>query len=90
MESGPPPQDVEISLNPTLSRPLSLRARKAVLTLAILIYLPLYVAAAVLIGDRLNGQFFLIPLGFYVLAGIVWVFPLKPLVDWTLRGRQTP
>jgi predicted membrane channel-forming protein YqfA (hemolysin III family) len=64
-----------------------MRTRKAIGCFALLAYLALYLAAAATLGARLLPM---LPnwgeLVFYVLAGIVWVFPLKPLFGWMNRG----
>jgi hypothetical protein len=27
---------------------------------------------------------------FYVIAGVAWVFPLKPVIDWMRKGEPPP
>ena len=63
------------------------RTRKAIGCFALLAYLALYLAGAATLGamllPALPGWAELI---FYVLAGVVWVFPLKPLIKWMSRS----
>lgn len=66
---------------------MNMRARKAVGCFALLAYLGLYAALAATLGSVLLP---LIPawaeLIYFVIAGIIWVFPLKPLFGWMNRG----
>jgi len=64
------------------------RARKAIGCFVLLAYLALYAGAAAALGA------FLLPilpgwaeLIYFVVAGVVWVFPLKPLFGWMNRGQ---
>ena len=59
--------------------------RKAIAMLGVLIFLVLYAIAASTIGSWLSGANGFVQLLFYVIAGVVWVFPLKPLMDWMNR-----
>lgn len=66
---------------------MQMRTRKAVGCFVLLAYLALYLALAATLGA------FLLPilpgwaeLIYYVLAGIVWALPLKPLFAWMNRG----
>jgi hypothetical protein len=47
----------------------------------ILVYLLVYVVAAVTVGERLHANAWA-SLAFYAVAGIIWVFPLRPLFRW--------
>jgi hypothetical protein len=59
------------------------RARKALGCSVLLAYLGLYAAAAGILGALLAPQ---LPawgqVVYFAVAGIVWVFPLKPLFAW--------
>lgn len=63
------------------------RTRKALGCSALLAYLGLYAAAAGALGALLAP---LLPpwgqLAYFAVAGIVWVFPLKPLFVWMNRN----
>ncbi len=63
------------------------RSRKAVGCFALLAYLAVYAALAASLGVWLAP---FLPtwaeLIFYLIAGIVWIFPLKPLFAWMNRG----
>jgi len=66
---------------------MNVRTRKAIGCFALLAYLAVYAALAAGIGVWLAS---LIPawaqLVYYAIAGIVWIFPLKPLFGWMNRG----
>lgn len=63
------------------------RSRKAVGCAVLLIYLAIYAVVAASLGAALMP---VLPawgeLIFYVVAGFVWVFPLRPLFRWMNRG----
>lgn len=63
------------------------RARKAVGCLVLLGYLAVYAALAASLGVLLAG---FLPvwaqLIYYAIAGVVWIFPLKPLFAWMRRN----
>jgi len=64
--------------------------RKPIAMLVMLIYLAFYiwlVSLAVPIIGQLH-QF--IQLGFYLVAGFVWILPLKPLFAWMNVGTPPP
>lgn len=58
------------------------RARRAIGSIAILLYLPAYVALAATLGGKIIGYGQIAALAFFALAGIAWVFPLRPLFNW--------
>lgn len=66
---------------------MDVRTRKAVGCFALLAYLTLYAVIAAGIGVWLAP---LIPawaqLIYYAIAGVVWIFPLRPLFAWMNRG----
>lgn len=52
--------------------------------------LALIVAWCVLIGSlsaTIGGWHWLVQLAFYLVTGIVWITPLKPLLRWMETGR---
>ncbi|MBI1250145.1 MAG: DUF2842 domain-containing protein [Alphaproteobacteria bacterium] len=57
-------------------------AKRAVGSVVILVFLAIYVVAAVSIGERLAGAPPWATLLFYAIAGTAWGLPLKPLFDW--------
>ena len=63
--------------------------RKLVGMLALLIFLAIYVIAAMLIGVRLTDSHWLLQLLFYLLAGICWALPLRPLMRW-MHAKDEP
>lgn len=60
--------------------------RKFVGMIAMLVYIGLYAAAAVTIGGVIKNPW--AQLGFYVVAGIIWVFPLRPLFAWMHASKK--
>lgn len=66
---------------------MKIRTRKALGCFILLAYIAIYTVLATSLGVALVP---LIPtwaqLIFYAVAGIVWIFPLKPLFAWINRG----
>lgn len=66
---------------------MDMRTRKAVGCFVLLAYLGVYAILAASLGVALAP---LIPswaeIIFYAVAGIIWIFPLKPLFAWMNRG----
>ncbi len=66
---------------------MDMRTRKALGCFALLAYMAVYAAIAATIGAALAP---LVPiwaqLVFYAVAGVIWIFPLKPLFGWMNRG----
>jgi membrane protein implicated in regulation of membrane protease activity len=66
---------------------MDMRTRKALGCFVLLAYMGVYAAIAATIGAALAPS---IPvwaqLAFYAIAGIIWIFPLKPLFDWMNRS----
>ncbi len=66
---------------------MNMRTRKALGCAVLLTYIALYAVFAASVGVALAPQ---LPvwaqLIFYAIAGIVWIFPLKPLFAWMNRG----
>jgi len=65
---------------------MSARVRKAIGSVAILIFLAAYVMIAVTIGGKLPDQW-AVRLIYYALVGLVWGLPLLPLISWMNRDR---
>jgi hypothetical protein len=65
---------------------MSARARKAIGSVAIVLFVLLYAAAVVTLGDHVPkvwwAQFV-----YYVVAGTAWGAPILPLIAWMNRGR---
>ena len=66
---------------------MEMRTRKAVGCFVLLAYIAVYAILAATLGSALATM---IPtwaqLVYYAIAGIVWIFPLKPLFAWMNRG----
>ena len=56
--------------------------RKIVTGLVLLAFLALWIVIAATIGSKLTGAPQWAQLVFYVVAGIAWVLPLRPLMRW--------
>ncbi len=54
----------------------------------LLAFLAAWIVAAATVGSQLTQAPQWLQLGFYVIAGIGWVLPLKPLMSWMNRGTQ--
>lgn len=66
---------------------MNARSRKALGCAVLLIYLGIYAVLAASVGAALMPVLpFWAELVFYVVAGVIWVFPLKPLFAWMNRG----
>lgn len=67
---------------------MDMRARNAVGCFVLLAYLGLYAIAAATLGAALLP---VLPgwaeVLFYLVAGVAWVLPLKPLFGWMNRGK---
>lgn len=62
---------------------MSPSARKALGSLALLVYMVLAIALAVVLAERfLTGAPWWAQLLFYLVAGVIWIAPLKPLFGW--------
>lgn len=65
---------------------MNTRTRKAIGCFGLLAYLALYAVLAASLGVALASM---LPawaeLVFYAIAGVVWIFPLKPLFGWMNR-----
>ena len=66
---------------------MNARTRKAIGCFALLAYLAVYAvlasSLAVMLAPRLPTWAELL---FYAVAGVIWIFPLKPLFGWMNRG----
>jgi hypothetical protein len=66
---------------------MNMRTRKALGCFALLAYIAIYAILAASLGVALVP---VLPvwaqLIFYAIAGVIWIFPLKPLFAWMNRG----
>lgn len=66
---------------------MDIRTRKAVGCAGLLAYIAVYAVLAATLGAYLLPILpFWAELLFYAAAGIVWIFPLKPLFTWMNKG----
>ncbi|MFO1014126.1 MAG: DUF2842 domain-containing protein [Caulobacteraceae bacterium] len=62
------------------------RTRKLIGSIAVMVYLLLYVLVALGISQRLMDNKLMLGL-FCAVAGILWGAPLLPLISWMNRGK---
>lgn len=63
--------------------------RKPVAMIATLLFLAIWIAGAATIGTMMTEWPRALQLLFYVVAGVAWVFPLKPLFGWMNSPTKT-
>ena len=63
---------------------MPVRLKKLIGLFGILGFLSVYVAGVIMLGEHLPDHW-LARLAFYGIAGIVWGFPLFPLISWMNR-----
>ena len=61
--------------------------RKPAGVFAILALIAAWAALIVSLSGAVGGWPVLVQAGFYLVAGIVWILPLKPLLRWMETGR---
>jgi hypothetical protein len=59
--------------------------RIPIAVLAFLIGFSLYVAAAVVLADRLTGLNWLVQALYFLIAGVLWTLPTRWLMFWAAR-----
>ena len=64
--------------------------RKPIAMLVLLIYLAFYIWLVSLAVPLIGKSHQAIQLGFYLVAGFVWIVPLKPLFAWMNVGTPPP
>ncbi|MEO9600567.1 DUF2842 domain-containing protein [Parasphingorhabdus sp.] len=60
--------------------------RKPIGMIFILFLILLWCGIAVTLIDHLDGLNFWIQLPIYIILGIVWIFPIRPLLTWMNSG----
>ena len=65
---------------------MNARTRKAVGSLAILVFIAFYMWAVSTLGDHVPKAWYF-QLAYYVIAGTAWGTPIIPLIAWMNRGR---
>ena len=63
--------------------------RKPVAVLLMLAFMALWIGAAATLGARMTAAPGWLQLVFYIVAGIGWVLPLRPLLKW-MNANQPP
>lgn len=64
--------------------------RKPVAMLLVMLWLFVWVVGASMIGSRMTEWNQLIQLVFYVIAGLGWIFPLRPIFRWMNEHETGP
>ena len=62
-------------------------SRTPVATLAISVFIVAWIAAAVVLADRLSPMHWAVQVAYFVVAGFVWVFPVRWLMLWGAHKR---
>jgi hypothetical protein len=65
---------------------MNARTRKAVGSLAILVFIAFYMWAVSTLGDHVPKAWYF-QLAYYVIAGTAWGTPVIPLIAWMNRGK---
>lgn len=65
---------------------MSARVRKLIGLVALMVFVLLYVGAAVRVGEMLPDHW-AARLAYYAVVGIAWGLPVLPLISWMNRGR---
>lgn len=60
--------------------------RKPVGTLAILAYMAVWAVCVASLSEYVGTWPVLVQAVFYLIAGIIWIFPLKPVLKWMETG----
>jgi hypothetical protein len=61
--------------------------RKPVGMIGMIVYIAVYALIVSVLSDQIVGASQLVQAGFYLVAGLAWVLPLKPLFLWMNTGR---
>jgi predicted membrane channel-forming protein YqfA (hemolysin III family) len=61
--------------------------RKPVGMIGMIVYIAVYALIVSVLSDQILGASQLVQVGFYLVAGLIWVLPLKPLFLWMNTGR---
>lgn len=59
--------------------------RKVVAAIAILAFIAIWIVLIGTIGSRITDQPIWIQLPFYIVAGVAWILPLRPILRWMNR-----
>lgn len=60
-------------------------SRKLIACLAALVGLTLYLGGVLWLGDHVQTLHWALQVPFYVAAGILWAFPIRWLMFWSVR-----
>lgn len=62
------------------------RQRKLLGSLGLMLFITLYALLAAAIGSALSGAPILVQTLYFLIAGLAWALPLKPLFRWMNGG----
>lgn len=62
-------------------------SRTPVATLAIFVFIVAWIGAAVVLADKLSPMHWAVQAVYFVVAGFVWVFPVRWLMLWSAHKR---
>ena len=63
--------------------------RKVIAMLSVLVFIGVYVVALVSFSSTITGWPRWGQLAFYLVAGVAWVLPLKPIMSWMSRAEPS-
>lgn len=66
-------------MKPTLRKPVGI--------IGILLIISVWATIVVNIADNIIGWPFVLQMVFYLVAGIIWIFPVRPVLTWMETGR---
>ncbi|WOE73903.1 DUF2842 domain-containing protein [Alterisphingorhabdus coralli] len=66
-------------MKPTLRKPMGI--------IAILMIIAIWSVIVINVADGIVGWPILLQMVFYLVAGIVWVFPVRPILTWMETGK---
>lgn len=61
---------------------MQVQNRRMIGLLVVLLYIVLYLIVAGQIGNFFVNKPPIVNIAFFIVAGIIWIFPLKPLFNW--------
>jgi len=60
--------------------------RKPIGILSILVYITIWVMLVASVSPWIEELYILVQTIFYLICGIIWIFPLKPMLYWMEHG----
>lgn len=66
-------------MKPTLRKPAGI--------IGILLFIAIWATIVINIADNIIGWPILLQMLFYLVAGIIWIFPVRPVLTWMETGK---